>query len=164
LNLATIAENVGHDSPGVNVMPPKVFCVCLILGGFLEFLFPQDFPVLSRTMCIILGLGFGGAGFAFMMIAHEKFKRIGTNIPTDLPATTFVVQGAYRFSRNPMYVGGSAFFLGIGLIIGSLWMLAAYLPLGLYLSLHVIPREEAYLERVFGEEYRAYCRRVRRWL
>jgi protein-S-isoprenylcysteine O-methyltransferase Ste14 len=63
-----------------------------------------------------------------------------------------------------MYVGGSAFFLGIGLLVGSLWMLAAYLPLGLYLWLYLIPREEAYMERVFGDEYRTYCRRVRRWL
>jgi len=164
MNLATIADKVENDSPGVNIMPPTVFYVCLILGAIMEFLFPHDFPVLSRPVRIVLGLGFGGAGFAFMGIAHQKFKSIGTNIPTNLPATTFVVQGAYRFSRHPMYVGGSAFFLGIGLMVGSLWMLAAFLPLGLYLSLYVIPREEAYMERVFGEEYSAYCRRVRRWL
>ena len=164
MTLATIADRVEHDSPGVNIMPPMVFYACLILGGILELLIPHDFPVLSRPVRIILGLGFGGAGFAFMVIAHEKFKSIGTNVPTNLPTTTFVVQGAYRFSRNPMYVGGSAFFLGIGLMVGSLWMLAAYLPLGLYLSLYLIPREEAYMERVFGDEYRAYCRSVRRWL
>ena len=162
--LATTADKIENDSPGVNIMPPTVFYACLILGGILEFLFPHDFPVLSKPVRIVLGLGIGGAGFAFMMVAHEKFKRIGTNIPTNLPATTFVVQGAYNYSRNPMYVGGSAFFLGIGLAIGSLWMLAAYLPLGLYLALYVIPREEAYMERVFGDEYRLYCSRVRRWL
>ena len=145
-------------------MPPTVFYACLILGGLLEFLFPSDIPVLSRSAWIALGLGLGGAGFAFMGIAHEKFKKTGTNIPTNLPATTFVVQGAYRFSRNPMYVGGSAFFLGIGLIVGSLWMLAAYFPLGLYLWLYAIPREEAYMERAYGDEYRKYCRSVRRWL
>jgi protein-S-isoprenylcysteine O-methyltransferase Ste14 len=145
-------------------MPPTVFYACLILGGVLEFLFPHDFFILSKPVRLVLGLGLGGAGFVFMLIAHEKFKRIGTNVPTNLPATTFVLQGAYRFSRNPMYVGGSAFFLGIGLLVDSLWMLAAYLPLGLYLWLYVIPREEAYMERVFGDEYRTYCRRVRRWL
>jgi protein-S-isoprenylcysteine O-methyltransferase Ste14 len=164
MNLATIADKVGYDSPGVNIMPPTVFFACLILGGVLEFLFPHDFPGLSGPVRIVLGLAFGSAGLAFMGIAHERLKRIGTNIPTNLPATAFEVQGAYRFSRNPMYVGGSAFFLGIGLAAGSLWMLAAYLPLGLYLSLYVIPREEAYMERVFGEKYRAYCRSVRRWL
>jgi len=164
MTLATTSYRVEHDSPGVNIMPPTVFYACLILGGVLEFLFPHDFPILSKPVRLVLGLGLGGAGFVFMLIAHEKFKRIGTNVPTNLPATTFVLQGAYRFSRNPMYVGGSAFFLGIGLLVGSLWMLAAYLPLGLYLWLYLIPREEAYMERVFGDEYRTYCRRVRRWL
>ncbi len=164
MTLATTSDRVEHDSPGVNIMPPTVFYACLILGGVLEFLFPHDFTILSKPVRLVLGIGLGGAGFVFMVIAHEKFKSIGTNVPTNLPATTFVLQGAYRFSRNPMYVGGSAFFLGIGLMVGSLWILAAYLPLGLYLWLYVIPREEAYMERVFGDEYRAYCRRVRRWL
>ena len=164
MTLATTSDRVEHDSPGVNIMPPTVFYACLILGGVLEFLFPHDFPILSKPMCLVLGIGLGGAGFVFMVIAHEKFKSLGTNVPTNLPATTFVLQGAYRFSRNPMYTGGSAFFLGIGLLVGSLWMLAAYLPLGLYLWLYLIPREEAYMERVFGDEYRTYCRRVRRWL
>lgn len=162
--LAATADKIENDSPGVNIMPPTVFYACLILGGILEFLFPYDFPVLSRPARIVLGSLIGGVGFAFMAAAHERFKRIGTNVPTNLPATTFVVQGAYNYSRNPMYVGGSTFFLGIGLAIGSLWMLAAYIPLGLYLDLYVIPREEAYMERVFGDEYRTYCSRVRRWL
>ena len=164
MTLATTSDRVEHDSPGVNIMPPTVFYACLMLGGVLEFLFPHDFSILSKPVRLVLGIGLGGAGFVFMVIAHEKFKSIGTNVPTNLPATTFVLQGAYRFSRNPMYVGGSAFFLGIGLMVGSLWMLAAYLLLGLYLWLYVIPREEAYMERVFGDEYRTYCRRVRRWL
>ena len=164
MTLATTSDRVEHDSPGVNIMPPTVFYACLMLGGVLEFLFPHDFSILSKPVRLVLGIGLGGAGFVFMVIAHEKFKSIGTNVPTNLPATTFVLQGAYRFSRNPMYVGGSAFFLGIGLLVGSLWMLAAYLPLGLYLWLYLIPREEAYMERVFGDEYRTYCRRVRRWL
>lgn len=72
-------------------------------------------------------------------LAHEKFKKTGANVPTNLPATTFIVQGAYRFSRNPMYVGGSAFLLGIGIMAGSWWLLVAYIPLGLYLAFYVIP-------------------------
>ncbi len=43
-------------------------------------------------------------------------------------------------------------------------MLAAYLPLGLYLSRYVIPREEAYMQRKYGEAYRDYSRQVRRWV
>ena len=125
---------------------------------------PLDFPIIPVIARIVLGLGIGTAGFVFMTIANETFKRSDTNVPTNLPATTFVQQGAYRFSRNPMYVGGSAFFLGIGLAAGSLWILAAYLPLFFYLALYVIPREEAYMEREFDDDYKGYRRKVRRWL
>jgi protein-S-isoprenylcysteine O-methyltransferase Ste14 len=162
--IAMVSESVTHDSPGVNIMPPTVFYACLGLGGALEFLIPTDLPAFSRLTQIFLGLAIGGAGFAFMLKAHETFKRLNTHVPTNLPATIFVVRGAYRISRNPMYVGGAAFFLGIGLAVGSVWMLAAYIPLGLYLSLYVIPREEDYMQRTFGNDYRAYCRKVRRWL
>ena len=162
--LAAVANNFEQDSPGVDIMPPMIFYTCLAFGAVLNFFMPHDFALLSRPLRILLGLGLGGAGFTLMMMAHEKFKRIGTNVPTNLPATTLVVHGVYRFSRNPMYVGGSAFFLGIGLVAGSFWMMASYLPLGLYLSFYVIPREEAYMNRKYGDAYRTYSRQVRRWL
>lgn len=162
--MATVPKNMQKGSPGVNIMPPVVFFGCLIFGGVLEFIVPSNIPIRSNLTRIGLGLVISGCGFAFMMTAHETFKRLDTNIPTNLPATVFVSQGAYRISRNPMYVGGSAFFVGMGIAIGSLWMLAAYVPLGAYLSLYVIPREESYMRRTFGDDYVNYCRNVRRWL
>ncbi|MGD9367840.1 MAG: isoprenylcysteine carboxylmethyltransferase family protein [Desulfobacteraceae bacterium] len=164
MTVATIFDKAEQDSPGVNLMPPMVFYTCLLLGGVLEFFIPSNIPLFTKPLRIGLGVLVGGSGFAFMMVAHETFKRISTNIPTNLPATAFVIGGAYGISRNPMYVGGSAFFLGVGLMLGSIWILAAYIPLGLYLSRYVIPREEVYLERTFGDDYKAYCRKVRRWL
>lgn len=165
MNLATTADkSMLEDSPNVRLMPPAVFFTCLTLGGILEFLMPQAFPILPPLMRIALGIAIGTAGFGFMWIANEKFETMGTNVPTNLPATMLVIQGPFHLTRNPMYLGGSAFFLGMGLALGSLWMLAAYLPLGLYLSLFVIPREEAYMERMFGDDYRKYCETVRRWL
>ena len=161
---ATVSKNSENDSPAVNIMPPMVFYGCLLLGGAFEFFIPSDFPVFSKLMRIGLGLVLGGGGFIFMTIAHATFKRIGTNVPTNLPATTFVVQGIYKISRNPMYLGGSAFFWGIGIAIGSIWILLAYIPLGLYLSLYVIPHEEAYMQRTFKDKYSNYCREVKRWL
>jgi protein-S-isoprenylcysteine O-methyltransferase Ste14 len=113
---------------------------------------------------MIIGILAGVGGFLFMMFAHEKFKTIGTNVPTNQGATECVVQGAYQFSRNPMYVGGSMFFIGMGLIAGSVWMLISYLPLGFYLLFYVVPKEEAYMERSFGDKYQVYCQKVRRWI
>lgn len=164
MTVSTHIEHVVDDSPGVHLMPPAVFFSCLVIGAVLAFVFPQDLPLLAKPLRIVLGILIGAAGMIFMTVADARFKRSGTHVETNQPATVLVVQGAYQYSRNPMYTGGSAFFLGIGLAVGSLWMMAAYLPLGLYLALYVIPREEAYMERVFGEAYREYCGCVRRWL
>ena len=164
MNSTMTMDTRNQDSPGVNIMPPAVFYSCLAVGGLLEFFFPTELPLFPAWLRIVLGIGIGAAGFWFMILAHEKFKAVGTNVPTNLPATTLVIQGAYRLSRNPMYVGGSAFFLGIALVVGSLWMVLTYLPLGVYLTFYVVPTEEAYMQRVYGSDYTAYCRKVRRWL
>jgi protein-S-isoprenylcysteine O-methyltransferase Ste14 len=63
-----------------------------------------------------------------------------------------------------MYVGFVAILLGLGWACGSLAMLLSAVPMFLYLDWYVIPREEKYLLRRFGEDYQTYCRRVRRWL
>jgi protein-S-isoprenylcysteine O-methyltransferase Ste14 len=115
-------------------MPPAVFFTCLAVGGLMEFFYPRTFPLLPEMLRFFLGAGIGISGFALMLAADDTFKRSSTSVPTNLPATTFVVRGVYRFSRNPMYVGGSAFFLGLGLMMGSIWMVVACTPLVLYLS------------------------------
>lgn len=150
-------------SPGIKIMPPTVFYCCLLLGIGLEWLLPTSF---SMTAAWRLGLGvaLGGAGFTFMMYGHERFKRLGTNVRTNLPAKRLVRGGAYRYSRNPMYVGGSALYLGLALCANSLWMAASWLPLGGFLALYVVPKEETYMLARFGEAYAAYCDAVRRWL
>ena len=80
------------------------------------------------------------------------------------PTRTIVVKGPYRFTRNPMYVALSVAYLGIALIINSVWSLV-FLPfVVLLVDRYVIHREESYLVRKFGTEYDAYRGRVRRWL
>ncbi|WP_459917275.1 methyltransferase family protein [Desulfocicer niacini] len=157
-------KNQKNDNPGVNIMPPVVFCICLSAGGIAEFFFPSFFFLLDHPVVRVIGILIGIAGFIFMMCAHEKFKALGTSVPTNQSASQCVIKGAYRFSRNPMYVGGSAFFLGLGLALGSLWMIISYFPLGVYLACYVVPKEESYMKRNFKNEYPAYCAKVRRWI
>jgi protein-S-isoprenylcysteine O-methyltransferase Ste14 len=81
-----------------------------------------------------------------------------------MPTTTIVQTGPYRFTRNPIYLG---MFLGlVGLAIGfdSLWLLGTLVPFALVIRYGVVAREEAYLERKFGDVYCHYRARVRRWL
>jgi protein-S-isoprenylcysteine O-methyltransferase Ste14 len=93
-----------------------------------------------------------------------QFKRHGTPVPTDQPTTALVTTGVYGFSRNPLYLALTAIYLGIGLLLPSLLVLALVVPVLILMHYGVVVREEAYLERKFGEPYRAYKKRVRRWL
>jgi protein-S-isoprenylcysteine O-methyltransferase Ste14 len=92
------------------------------------------------------------------------FRRAGTRPEPWKPVTAFVTSGPYRFTRNPMYVGFTLIYLGVAAMVNTAWPLW-FLP-AIFLTMHfgVVRREEAYLERRFGDDYRAYRDRVRRWL
>ena len=152
-----------QDSPGVKFIPPIPYLLCLITGGAIEYFMPSDFT-LPRSARLALGLTLGAAAFWFMAWGRGMFHKQGTSEKTFEPATALVVEGAYRYSRNPMYVGMTGFLLGIGLAAGSFWLLLACLPFCLYILLYVVPCEEEYMHRRWGEAYLDYCRQVRRWL
>ena len=72
--------------------------------------------------------------------------------------------GSFRYSRNPGYLGWAVLYLGAMFWLNSLWPLAL-LPLVIFaVQGYAIHREERYLETKFGDEYRNYKARVRRWL
>jgi protein-S-isoprenylcysteine O-methyltransferase Ste14 len=79
-------------------------------------------------------------------------------------ATSAVLQsGPFRLSRNPLYAGLIALDVGLALLVGSLWALV-FVPVGIVaLVWGAIRPEERYLAGKFGDEYEAYCARVRRW-
>jgi protein-S-isoprenylcysteine O-methyltransferase Ste14 len=80
--------------------------------------------------------------------------------------TTIVLRmgGAYRFSRNPLYVAMTLLYLGLTFLFNSWWGVALLIPVLVVLHFGVVRREERYLERKFGEEYLAYRSQVRRYL
>src|ERR1051326_7978762 len=77
---------------------------------------------------------------------------------------SIVTEGPFRFTRNPLYVGGTAAYIGLGLGFNLAWALILLVPMLFLLSWGIIRREERYLEKKFGETYLAYKTRVRRWL
>ena len=90
--------------------------------------------------------------------------RAGTNVPPNKPTVTIVTGGPFRFTRNPLYLGGTLVYLGFAMVLGSVWLLWLFVPMVLVLRWGIIHREERYLEAKFGEVYLAYKARVRRWL
>ena len=96
--------------------------------------------------------------------AVSTFGRIGTTANPAGGTTALVSEGPYRFSRNPMYIGLALLTTGAALFFDSLWPLL-FLPfVVLVVRAHVVLPEERYLESKFGQSYRDYKARVRRWI
>lgn len=92
------------------------------------------------------------------------FHRHATGLLPGEPTTDLLVRGPFSISRNPLYVGLVALYLGIALAVPSAWALLL-LPAGVVaLRKGAIEPEEAYLLEKFGPAYEEYCSRVRRWL
>lgn len=110
----------------------------------------------------------GGAlialGGALLVWSMKSFRNAGTAVPIGRPTTVIVSSGPYRYSRNPIYIGLTAIYLGIGIAADSQWVLALTVPMLAIVRFGVIAREEAYLEKKFGQTYLAYKDRVRRWV
>ena len=96
--------------------------------------------------------------------AIVTIRKAGTRVETYKPTTAIVVNGPYRFTRNPIYLGMVLGQIGVAVAFDSLWILATLVLFYLVIRYGVIAREEAYLERRFDDLYLGYKSRVRRWL
>ena len=152
------------DVAGVIALPPLIFLGFLAAAAVLEAVVP--FPVLAAHAFprYLAGAALAAAGFVMIVMGTRRFQAAGTNIPPNLPTTALVVDGIYRRTRNPLYLGTTLVYLGLGVAAGSFWAIGLVVPLLWVINTGVIAREEHYLERKFGDAYRAYKARVRRWV
>ncbi len=150
------------DCPGVIAPPPFIYLGFLALGFGLDWIWPV--AVLPEAAQYLVGALLIVLGLAVALASIRRFKAAGTNIPTPKPTTAIVTDGPYRYSRNPIYIGLTAVYAGIGITADAPWVLVLLAPLLLVMHYGVIAREERYLERKFGAEYLDYKASVRRWL
>jgi protein-S-isoprenylcysteine O-methyltransferase Ste14 len=150
---------------GVIARPPLIFLAALLLGLASDRLLPLPFAVPQADLAhwiiggslILIGLALATAGI-------RNFSRAGTPVPSIKPARALVTTGIHGWTRNPIYLGMFLVYGGIGIAAQSPWILILTLPLAITIRYGVVAREEAYLERRFGDAYGDYKARVRRWL
>jgi protein-S-isoprenylcysteine O-methyltransferase Ste14 len=149
----------------LHIPVPWVFVLVYLVGVVLQFLFPFDVHsptvlTISRSLGVLLFvMGAVIAGWG-LFIFH---KARTTTVPGEASAE-LVMQGPYRFSRNPMYLGLTLAYLGEAGLLTQIWPILLLFFTLAYVNWMVIPLEEARLKEVFGDKYQQYCAKVHRWI
>lgn len=151
-----------RDAPDVAFQPPLLVVALAVTGWMLWQEAPL--PFLPDGAARPLGAVLGAASFGLFSWAVLALHRAGTNIPTNLAATTLVTSGPYRFSRNPIYLGLAIGFTAVAAWLNSAWFLIITVLFVGLITAGVIVREEGYLRKKFGGEYEEYHASVRRWV
>jgi protein-S-isoprenylcysteine O-methyltransferase Ste14 len=153
------------DNAGVIAPPPLIALAAVLVGFALNWLLPLY--VLATLMGfwtrVVIGIVLIASGIALPVLARGQFVQAGTYVNPYKPVSQVVCSGVYRYVRNPMYVGLMLITGGLGVAFASDWTLLMIIPLALILRNGVVLREERYLERKFGDEYRQYRDSVPRW-
>jgi protein-S-isoprenylcysteine O-methyltransferase Ste14 len=151
-----------RDVAGVPLPPPLIYVLGLVAGALMELVRSTSVPPWPVTVPVVVI----GAGLWFWLDGESsiRFSRAGTAVIPFKPTTALVTGGAYRFTRNPIYLGMATLYVALAVGLGILWSFL-FLPFVLLaVDRFVIVREERYLERKFGQQYTEYRRRVRRWI
>lgn len=150
----------GGVRPGIdwrNVPVPEPHAAGLLVGFLLHQLQPWWLPV-TGSIAHLIGGGLAVVGIAVGAWAVTAPGRERLDDPTAL-----VIAGPYRHSRHPMYVGWTACYVGVAVAARWAWPLALLPGVAAWTHL-VVRREERRLAAAFGDDYRLYCREVRRYI
>ena len=145
--------------------PPLLLLASLVLSFALSRFLPlPHWPASLSRSAEVAGVVLILGSLTLMTWAGLSMIRGGGSLPVHTPTPRLVVRGPYRLTRNPIYTGMTLLLVGIGCARESLWFLVIAVATAWLLRWGVLLREEAYLEGKFGDEYREYAKRVRRWL
>lgn len=153
------------DTAGVIAPPPLIALAALLIGLALQWLRPTPLlaGIVASPLRIAIGVALIAAGLALVISANVTFRRAGTNVEPWKPSVVLVSAGVFGRLRNPMYVGGTVFLIGIAVMLDSVWLVVTAIVSAFVIHFGVIKREERYLESKFGDAFRAYCAKVPRY-
>ena len=130
----------------------------LLLFGF-EALWQQGLPRINPWALPLLAWGY----LQYKLVGTFRTREGGGGPGISKPPERIVSGGIYRWVRNPMYLGHLIFLLGLALALAS-WAGALVLVAHAAWFEGRVREDEARLAALFGDPYRDYCRRVKRWI
>ncbi len=143
-------------------LPPTYFLGAIILAVAVHFILPvQQLLHFPRRLIGLLPLLLG---ILLNLLADQAFKKHDTTVKPFEESTALVTSGVFSFTRNPMYLGMTLILFGVAAMLGSATAFLVVLLLAALLDRVFIIPEEEMLDETFGEQFRQYRGRVRRWL
>lgn len=154
----------GTAPPSTVPWPPILLVATVATAVALGHVLPLSWPGESDWPARMAGRGIGLAGLVLFGWAAWTLHRHGTTILPDKATTVLVTDGPFRFRRNPIYIAQVLILFGAAEITQNVWFAILALPFaGLVTWLAILP-EERHLEARFGDAYRAYKAKTRRWI
>jgi len=141
---------------------PTYFFIFLLLTIGLHFVLPLIQLIYAPYKYI--GILLLVIGIWLNIWADGLFKKKNTTVKPFEKSSALILEGPFRFSRHPMYLGMVIALLGVAIILGSL--ITFLVPIAFFITMQIvfIRHEEKALEQTFGQEYLDYKKRVRSWL
>jgi len=157
-----VPEKNRGGPPRRGPLPPAFFLMALVTQAVVHLVVPGTIVV--GWPWRLFGVAGIGTGIALAVIADRQFKLAKTAIhPFDVPSV-LITSGAYRLSRNPMYLAMIIVLLGAAVALGTASPFAIPPIFALVLFWRFIRVEEQALVQRFGDRYSDYARHVRRWI
>ncbi len=153
-----------YDKPSSVPWPPIVLAALVGMAIALARVYPLDWPGINDLPARVIGGGIGLLGIALLIWSIVTLRRHDTTVMPHAGSEVLVTDGPYRFRRNPIYIADVLILLGLAEITKNVWFVAAaitFVPVITWLA--IIP-EEKHLEARFGDAYRAYKAKTRRWI
>lgn len=147
---------------GSVIPPPVIYAVCFFAGLGVDAARPL--PLLPTSIQYGIGAPLIVAGLVLFIAALREFSRAKTAVTHHRPTTGIVTSGPFGLSRNPIYLAMTTVYLGAAIAVDSLLVAILVVPAVSAINAWVIPKEEAFLEKSFGDEYQRYKSTVRRWI
>lgn len=152
------------DHAGVLLPPPVIFAAIFFIAWFLQKFLSINNTLMEKDATKFIGIIFFLLAVYLGMRGVARFIKTGNTLMTMKPASSLQQEGMYKFTRNPMYLGLISAYLGFTCFFGNWWHIILLPVLIIIMQEYVIKREEKYLERRFGEDYKSYQQKVRRWM
>src|ERR1019366_7872296 len=154
------------DRANVLVFPPLIPLGVILASVMMGYGLPvwEQTPHVTSGGWMMVGTILLLMGLGLIIPALVYFKKHQTPPQPHKPTRKIVSVGPYRYTRNPMYLGGNLILLGLSFLFYLPWVWAVFwigLPLNHW---GIVLAEEEYLERKFGKKYRDYKKSVRRWI